>query len=102
MKLTDLNPRWIGTGGKGITDMDGNPVPYRANVALLFDCPCGCESEVCLSILNPLGGAKPLKDGNKWERTGETFEDLTLHPSFQRVVPCSYHGWVKNGEIIQV
>ena len=101
MKLTDLNPRWVGTGGEGISDMDGNQVPYRANIAILFDCPCGCDSDVCLNISNPLGGAEPLKDGNKWERTGETFETLSLSPSFLRVSHCKYHGFVTNGEIIE-
>ena len=43
MKLTDLNPRWVGAGGEGISDADGNPVPARAGIGLSFDCPCGCD-----------------------------------------------------------
>ena len=80
--------------------MDGNPVPYRDNVAILFDCPCGCDSTVHLTISNPLGGAEPFKDEHdKWERTGETFETLSLTPSFHRVGNCGYHGWVTKGEV---
>ena len=102
MKLTDLNPRWVGTGGEGISDMDGNQVPYRANIAILFDCPCGCDSCVHLTISNPLGGAESIKDDrHTWERTGDTFETLTLTPSFRRKSHCGYHGFVTNGEIIE-
>ena len=99
IKLSDLNPRWCGAGGEGISDKDGNPVPYRANVAILFDCPCGCDSTVHLTISNPLGGADPIRETNTWERTGDTFETLTLTPSFQRRSHCGYHGWVTSGEV---
>ena len=100
IKLSELNPHWVGAGGEGISDKDGNPVPYRANVAILFDCPCGCSTQVLLTISNPLGGAEPIKDDrHTWERTGDTFETLTLTPSFRRASHCGYHGWVTSGEV---
>jgi hypothetical protein len=29
MRLTDLNARWIGNDGEGVSDKDGNPVAWR-------------------------------------------------------------------------
>ena len=37
-----------------------------------------------------------------WQRTGDTFETLTLHPSILRSPQkggCGWHGWVTNGEV---
>lgn len=35
-----------------------------------------------------------------WERTGDTFDTLTLKPSIQRVGGCAWHGFITNGEVI--
>ena len=102
MRLLDLNPRWLSSGGTGITDLEGNPVPQRDQVAIRFDCPCGCDRPVCLSIQNPPDGKPNDKGGTRWLVDGAfDFKTLTLVPSFQRRIDCSYHGWVRNGEIIE-
>lgn len=99
MKLTDLNPRWCGTGGEGVT-LNGQPVPWRDAVAVTFDCPCGCDTRVCIEFTNPLDGGPPSRDdGHTWRREGETFETLTLTPSIQRVGGCQWHGFITNGGI---
>lgn len=102
MKLTDLNPRWVGAGGEGISDKDGNPVPARHGVGVSFDCPCGCGTRTYLDFQNPLDGG-PAHDtrGPHWKRQGETFETLTLKPSIRRTPPrgCGWHGFVTNGEV---
>jgi hypothetical protein len=104
MKLIDLNPTWIGSGGEGVCNADGSPVPRREAVALEFDCPCGCDSPVIVALANPPDGGEPFdagRDRPRWERTGTDFGALTLTPSIQRVYPnrC-WHGFVTNGEII--
>ncbi len=103
MKLTDLNPGWVGTGGKGISDKDGNPVPERHGIGMLFDCPCGKCGPGMVEFSNPLDGGAPLTTSSpKWKRTGDTFETLTLHPSVHMVKEkggCGWHGWIKNGEV---
>jgi hypothetical protein len=100
MKLTDLNPRWIGTGGEGISDKDGNPVPYTHGVAIMFDCPCGCKSDCVIEFEPTLeSGPSPRQDGHVWHREGDTFETLTLTPSIQRVGGCAWHGFITNGEV---
>jgi Family of unknown function (DUF6527) len=103
MKLTDLNPRWCGHGGEGVT-YGGKPIPLRERVGFTFNCPCGCEDRVYVPFANPEDGQGPLKSGNPtWQRTGTDFETLTVHPSILRRAvpgfPCTWHGWVKNGEV---
>lgn len=105
MRLTDLNPRWVGAGGEGVT-RDGQPVPERHGIGVTFDCPCGCDSPVFVPFANPLDGGKPhlSRDADPaWQRTGDTFETLTLVPSIQRVAykqgGCVWHGFVTDGEV---
>ena len=105
MKLTDLNPQWLGNGGEGIT-RNGEPVPYRPGVSLMFDCPCGkCGMPCAIPMNNPLDGGPPLNPDHGWDRIGEDFETLTLKPSILRTVKrggCGWHGFITNGEIITV
>lgn len=99
MKLTDLNPRWVGAGGEGVRDRDGKPVPAREGVGITFDCPCGCGLRPFVGFANPLDGGPPHADpAYQWRRTGDDFASLTLHPSIKRH-ECGWHGWVKDGDV---
>lgn len=113
MKLLDLNPRWMGAGGEGVSQLDPAtgeyvPAPERTGVGVLFDCPCGncAEDHQCyVPFHNPLDGGPSLSAGNPgWQRTGDAFETLTLTPSIQRRVVnghgCTWHGFITNGEIV--
>lgn len=102
MNLTDLNPRFFSTGGHGITNANGDPVPERKGMGLLCDCPrCGDKHLLAVNFANPLDGGPPASpDGPKWTRTGETFDTLTLEPSILRRDGCKWHGWIRNGEIV--
>lgn len=91
MKLIDLHPTFYGAA-----DCSG--------MGILFDCPCGCDEKCGVPFANPISGGEP-RDG--WQRTGETFETLTLIPSLQRVKSasghgCDWHGFVTNGEVTTV
>ena len=102
MRLTTLNPRWVSSGGEGIT-RNGVPVPRRDGVGVSFDCPCG-DDERCgrafVRFSNPLDGQPPDDpELTSWERTGETFETLTTKPSIQRVGGCNWHGFITDGEV---
>jgi hypothetical protein len=103
MRLTDLNPLWVDAGGPGISDRNGNPVPARHGIGIIFDCPCGCRMRSYVDFSNPLDGGPPFRDdGHSWQRTGETFETLTLYPSIKRDrawCGCAWHGWIKGGEV---
>ena len=60
MKLIDLNPAWVGSGGEGVRNADGSPVPRREAIGIWFDCPCGCEHPVYVSFSNPADGLGPF------------------------------------------
>lgn len=106
MRLIVLHPRWVGAGGEGISDKDGNPVPERHKVGVSFECPCGrCGVRCYVPFENPIDGG-PRHDtrpeSHHWHREGETFETLTLTPSILRSPDkggCGWHGFVTNGGI---
>jgi hypothetical protein len=99
LRLIDLHPQFLSTGGDGIT-RDGVPVPLREGVGVECDCPCGCSAPLFVPFANPIGGGPPVNPGHVWQRTGETFETLTLTPSIQRVGGCAWHGFITNGKIV--
>ena len=103
MRLTDLQPRLLHSGGDGVARVDtGQPVPRREGVGMTLLCPCGCGMRFALLFENPLDGGPGLEDGGaRWRRTGDTFETMTLNPSVLRSEPrgCGWHGWVIDGEV---
>lgn len=96
MRLVDLNPQFL----------DSNH--FDKGIAIMFDCPCGCDAPCYVPFRNPIGGARPNPDDDAkygramWDREGETFETLTLKPSILRDPAkggCGWHGWITNGEV---
>ena len=97
MKLTELNPRWVGLFEKLF---DG----------VSFDCPhCKTQRLAVRSSppIDPDGWwpkiAQPTYDGIKvWHRgSGDTFETLTLTPSVNADIDFAghWHGFITNGEV---
>ncbi len=101
MMLRDLDPRWtcdaVGRHGMGIS----------------FDCPVHRTHRLAVAFANPVDGGQKMtgQSGPKywWQRTGETFDDLTLGPSIDASdciwrhdgtiqTPC-WHGFITNGEV---
>jgi hypothetical protein len=107
VRLVELNPRWQQDRGR--------------LVGLNFDCPGPCcvgkpsardlfdareragEAKIIIAVpfKTDLAGADYRDDG--WDRTGDTFETLTLAPSIQSYgfdrAP-HWHGFVRAGEIV--
>lgn len=110
--------------------VDCNPrlAPFYANETtierLVFDCPEGHEGCKVTVPFSPAmdGNARPSREGRPvWDRTGDTFETMTLSPSIrcrpiyrdradaiaQGADPqyiterlfCAFHGFIKNGRI---
>ena len=116
MKLTDLNPQFIGCGGEGIFNADMTPAEERFGVGVMFDCPCGCKDRIFVGFDLPLDGKGPWNnDRYCWKRTGDSFENLTLTPSILRTKSytdkdgvvhdfnnCGWHGFITNGEVMTV
>jgi len=106
MRLTDLNPGFVGHGGPGILTKDRQPIPFRHGVGIIFDCPCGCDQPCYVDFKNPMDGGPTVGErGPFWQRTGETFETLSLAPSILRAKAkggCGWHGFIRDGEVISV
>jgi len=106
MKLTDLNPNWVGAGGPGISHADRTPVEKRSGVGMSFDCPCGCGERTYISFENPVDGKPKLGDNRPfWKRTGDDFESITISPSIYKPKEkggCGWHGFIENGKIRSV
>lgn len=107
MRLVDLNPRW-----------------QKADECLVgvnFDCPGSCcagkpsardgwdarelagQAKIIIAVPFKIAidGTSYRDDG--WDRTGETFETLTLAPSVQAYGydrSLHWHGFIRNGEVI--
>ena len=90
MKLTELNPQFVGAANG------------RKGVGLMADCPCGgCGEKMYVAFSNPLDGGTPCVNAGEptWQRSGTDFYTLTLRPSVHRVRGCGWHGFIENGEI---
>jgi hypothetical protein len=108
MRLADLHPRWIG-------DHDAPP---DAKQGVGFECPHCRSVRLCVWFANPICPNPPVDPAaanlrqathghladhhmgdQHWQRTGDTFETLTLSPS----IDCSrfghWHGHVQDGAI---
>lgn len=103
MRLTALNPGWLSYGGEGVSDKDGNPIPYRERIGIHFDCPCGCDEPLAIIFTNPIDGKGPIDNNGRhtWERVGDDFDVLTLAPSIRRIGGCQWHGWLTAGAFVK-
>jgi hypothetical protein len=103
VKINQLDARFIGHGGEGISDAQGNPVPHRPGIGVIMECPCGkCDSPLYVPFENPLDGG-PRIGHQGWQRTGNTIDDLTLTPSVLRDPAkggCGWHGYITNGNAV--
>lgn len=102
MRFIELNPQWVDAGGEGISDSEGNPVPERNGVGIIFDCPCGCSIKCYVGLTNPLDGKPYINQRPLWNREGEDFNTISLKPSIRRLTGCKWHGFITNGEVITV
>lgn len=103
MRLADLNPRWFTYGNS--PDI----------VGVTFDCPCCTPNGKPNSLgqnYRPRLGVLFVEEidrdglsneihwtraGRKWNRTGETFDTLTLTPSIDASNFGHWHGVITNG-----
>lgn len=93
MRLIELNPKWISSGGEGITNSETHePVSLIEKSAIEFDCPDKCGERRLVPIIN---------EHNKrgWNLVDENLETLTLTPSIQVTTGCKTHFHITNGEI---
>lgn len=127
MRLAELNPRFMNSGGEGVSQksdrlclacngenagdcrachgsgFEYEPAPLRTGVGVIFRCPCGNADdahECYVPFTNPLDGGPSRERG--WLRVGDTFDTLTLTPSILRsraLGGCGWHGFIVNGDV---
>lgn len=111
MRLTDLEPKWVGLHNWA------SPSPFYVGVrfncphclvqklAVLFDPPIDPE-RVAATFGTPLNLREFAKSNNTlcWTRvSGDTFVDLTLAPSINaQQFANHWHGCITNGEVSAV
>ncbi len=73
-RLVDCSPQWVNWSSMDMTD------------GVRFDCPEGHPDCVHVIPFTPaIDGSLPKMDhGRGWQRTGDTFDTLTLSPSIRR------------------
>lgn len=108
VNLIDLEPRWCAQFG----------APEDAKQGVSFQCPHCKAVRLAIFFANPIcsNPAADLKQvhrdqayeghlgdhhigGIAWQRSGETFETLTLSPSVDASSFGHWHGWIQNGEV---
>lgn len=94
MKLIDLDPHWL------VTESG------RLGMGVMFECPHCREDRLGVWFANPLDNGSPAAPEHRplprWQRSGDTFETLTLSPSINAESHGHWHGFITNGSIITV
>jgi hypothetical protein len=94
-KLAELDPRWIKA-----TNPDCGGRPGAHGMGLSFLSPLDTGLRINIWFANPLDGGPPISDPDMpchlWQRTGETFDTLTLTPSID--ASPDWHGFITSGE----
>jgi len=98
--LTDLDAQFVQL-------MDDNGLEHKPDAkhahGLWLECP-GCHNHrILVWFANPLS-PPPVDETHsppgRWTRSGTTLGDLTLAPSILIIQPCGWHGWVRDGKVI--
>lgn len=106
MKLTELNPKWVASSAWG--EKNGQPYQFstyeRNGMGLVFDCPVHRDHRIVVFFANPIDALPPAEDKFLWQRSGDTFESITLTPSVdashaQGERTGCWHGHITNGEV---
>lgn len=98
MRLSELAPKWVGYPGS-----EG----YRYGISFL--CPHCKDKRLIVLFTPPINAGDPdwfmsdekRKTNKFWNRTGDTFDTLTLLPSIDFGATGHFHGVITNGEVTQ-
>jgi hypothetical protein len=103
MRLVDLKPEFMRT----TDDRYMCACSYEAAQGVMFLCPrCfavnGGErgTHTVLLWFAGVGVPEHWRPLPRWERQGSGFEDLTLSPSIDISQPCGWHGFIRNGDVV--
>jgi Family of unknown function (DUF6527) len=108
MKLIELEPHWWGDGSRrlGVTFLCPHCRTIRLGIAFANPPDGGLPSPVvtttmphCIRDHVHVHRSFDVPPGALWQRTGETFDTLSLAPSVDASKSGHWHGFVTNGEI---
>lgn len=98
MRLTDLDPHWVTFAHVA------DKTDFRFGVTFL--CPHCRDVRLCALFDPPIapgadlpGMGWPPANMRMWQRTGDTFDTLTLAPSIDTSKHGHWHGFIQNGEV---
>ncbi len=99
MKLTELGPRWVGIHNWSSDSIFRIGLSFRSpltgqRLAVLFKPAIDPDG-----LMAKYGWGDFFPEARKWDRTGDTFEALTLSPSLDFSAHGDWHGFIKNGEL---
>jgi hypothetical protein len=112
VRLIELKPRWVGINpanpDKHYVLPGGQVAPSPIHIGVSFICP-HCLDQRLAVLFHPIidpdgwavknGWALPDATNKRWQRTGDTFNTLTLKPSIDCSGSKHWHGFVTNGEV---
>lgn len=107
MRLVDLNPRWFTDDGRHVGvnfDCPGDCCAGKPSARDLFDArERAGETKIIISVPFKTGtDGLPYRDDG-WDRSGDTFDSLTLAPSVQAYGfkrELHWHGFIRSGEAV--
>lgn len=96
MKLTELKPKWM----MQITEDNRLDCKSRHGMGIVFDCPVHRNHRLGIFFKNPIDGLPAAEGQLLWQRTGESFDKLTVSPSVDasQFIGC-WHGHIVKGEV---
>lgn len=91
VRLAELEPHWVSVGG-------GN----RHGMGISFNCPHCDTVRLAVWFSNPIDGGAPYTRTNGgpvtlWNREGDTFDMLSVHPSVDASEHGHWHGYIACG-----
>lgn len=112
MRLTELDPHWIGAYGDVPEDL-----AIHDHIGVSFDCPLHRNHRLAVLFGNPALDEEFIREvaarglpadcgthverpgQSLWQRAGMTFEDLTLSPSIDASAHGCWHGFITGGAV---
>lgn len=103
MRLIELEPTFIRFEG---LDSFWRDVEFSVADGISFLCPLcyvannGIVGTHSIIVLFTRCNPAIMPTWHRWDMNGSKFDDLTISPSIRITVGCNWHGFIRNGEIV--
>jgi hypothetical protein len=103
MRLADLEAEFVATTAHGYRRVE----TFREAQGVFHLCPkCfaanggAIGTHGCISWFADRGVPSTAVPVPRWQASGSSLDDLTLWPSIQLVGGCNWHGYIRNGMLV--